>query len=466
MDDNTSWISCEFQNINLHDKRLNTRFIKVAKSMMESPGSNIHHATGGWAAAKGAYRLFDNPSLTRSNILEPHYDNTIARAKEVPENDILLSIQDSTTLSYTQHKKTAGLKKLSKQAGFETEVKGFHLHNNLLITESGLPLGLLSQKLFCNDAPREPHKNRPIQEKKSYRWLQGLAATHNTNLPHKIITVCDRESDIFEFFIEARNLKQYFLVRSNMDRRLTSEGCKLRESISNEAACGEIEIKITGNSTRKSRIARLKVSFKKVILTPPQRLPGAKVEKLEPVEIYIIQAREVNSKCGSKPLKWLLLTNNKVDSFKQAAKCCQWYSLRWNVEEYHKIMKSGCNIEECQLQSIERLERYTALISVIAFRLFWLTLINRVIPHESCCAILKDYEWKALYCAVQKTKQIPGFPPTVRESMRMLGKLGGFWGRKSDGEPGITVIWRGWRKLQDLVELWLVMEYKHENICG
>lgn len=140
--------------------------------------------------------------------------------------------------------------------------------------------------------------------------------------------------------------------------------------------------------------------------------------------------------------------------------------MRWKIEEYQKILKSGCNVENCRLEIIERLGRYIALKSVIAFRLFWMTLVNREIPAESCTIILKESEWQALYCRHHKTNIIPSIPPSINEAIRMIASLGGFLCRKGGGDPGNTVIWRGWQKLQEMSELWDIMKYPCFQTCG
>ena len=132
-----------------------------------------------------------------------------------------------------------------------------------------------------------------------------------------------------------------------------------------------------------------------------------------------------------------------------------WYRLRWQIECYHRILKSGCKIEDCRLETYERLKKYIRLKSIIAFRLFWLTLINRINPEMTSAQILEEHEWKALYCYVTKSQTPPNTPPSIRETVRMIAKLGGFLGRKHDGEPGMTYIWRGWEKFNIIVEFWL-----------
>ncbi len=465
MDGNDIWVQTEFNGINCGDKRLNKRFIKVAQSMMASPDNNIHQAMGTWTDSKAAFRLFDNSKVEYTEIYKPHIQSTLERIEQLDQNEVILSIQDSTTLNYTHHKNKKGINKLFRTPGFSTDVKGFHLHNTLLITEGGLPLGLLNQEIWHNDAPKVNRKRRPITEKASYRWLKGLQATQGLSASNKVITVCDRESDIYEFFIEATKLNKYFLIRAQQDRKLSTNGLTIKRYMENIKISGTLALNIPGNGLRKERIANLEVRHSKVALKAVQRLPEAKLDSIKDIELNVIMVQEKNPPNGIKPLYWFLLTNYPVTDFTSAIRCCKWYTLRWKIEEYHKVLKSGCKIEDCQLQTFERLTRYIALMSVIAFRLMWITMIGRNAPHESCECALRPEEWKALYCAVNKTSAFPKTPPNIKEAIKMLGCLGGFLGRKNDGDPGIVVIWRGWNKLQELAKFWSIMQMGQAS-CG
>lgn len=465
MDANLTWIKNEFSQIDCNDLRLNQRFMMVAQSMMESPGESIHQAMGDWKRSKGAYRLFDNDKVSRQEILSIHAKNTLGRVNDTGQEEIILSIQDSSTINYTHHPKKEGLKKLHQQEGFKKCLKGFHLHNTFLMTEDGLPLGLLQQEVFQNDAAVINHKRRPIEDKKSYHWLMGLQAVSAIR-DRTVITICDREADIYEFLMEAKKLEQYYVIRSSTDRKLVIENEKLRSFMAKQSIISEIEINIPGNGLRKTRKAILEIRYAKVSLKPPQRAPEAKKAPLVPLEVNAILATEKNPSPGIEALDWMLLSNYPVNDFSQAVKCLRWYKSRWNIEEFHKILKSGCNIEDCQLQTFERVNKYIALMSVIAFRLFYITLVNRVTPEESCTIFLKEHEWQSLCLATKK--EVPAKPPLVREAVRMIGQLGGFLARKSDGEPGITVIWRGWEKLQIISDFFLATLSNNvaEKRCG
>jgi hypothetical protein len=178
---------------------------------------------------------------------------------------------------------------------------------------------------------------------------------------------------------------------------------------------------------------------------------------LEPLELWGVLLQEVNPPVGATPVEWLLLTNVAVPSWQDALERVRWYCLRWGIEVWHKILKSGCTVEDCRLETAERLTRYLSLMSVIAWRLFWLTHISRHDPDAPCTTILADHEWKALYCAIHRTNQLPVQFPSVRQAVRWIAQLGGFLARTADLDPGITTIWRGWTRLTDMAALWLLL---------
>lgn len=456
----TNWCHNEFSSVDLGDDRLNKRFIEVASNLLDNPGSPIVEASQSWNEAKAAYRLFDNEKLSDAHIKELHQSETVIRLNQ-QDDEIFLAIQDTTTLNYTHHPKKKGLEKINKNPGYKNPSKGCFLHNTLLMTESGLPLGLIDQKIYQHIPRRIKHKQRPITEKESYRWLESLHHTKELCGEKTVITVADRESDIYEFFDDAQKLNAKILIRASKDRILVSEKGKKHDTLwsfmKKQKIAATLNIEIPEQRYRSRRQAEVEVRFSEVEYTPPQRAKSARVGKLEKVKLNVIWIYENSCNEDNDKLEWMLLTNVAINNVADAQKAIQWYKLRWQIECYHRVLKSGCKVEDCRLESYERLKKYLALKSVIAYRLFNLTHMNRVNPEESCENILMEHEWKALYCKVQKTSQPIDKPPTIREAVRMIAKMGGFAGRNSDGEPGMTTIWRGWQKLTELSELWLII---------
>jgi hypothetical protein len=302
----------------------------------------------------------------------------------------------------------------------------------------------------------------PIEEKESYKWLEAFEQTLQLAPPGvAVITICDREADIYEMFVLAQEKKAQLLVRAATDRLLADEEVrKLWPKVEQQAVAGQLTVEIAQNQQQAARQARVSVRFTQVSLKPPWR-PNKK--KLPVVTLNAILVREENpSEAVKEPIEWLLLTNLPVTNFDEAVQVVEWYCCRWQIEVFHKVVKSGCTVEEARLKTADRLQRYIALMCVIAWRLHWLTYLNRSDPDLPCTTILTMTEWQALFMRIHKTTSLPQTPPSVRQAVRWLAQLGGFLGRKRDGEPGIIVVWRGWQRLQDMAATWfLVIEHTH-----
>jgi hypothetical protein len=260
------------------------------------------------------------------------------------------------------------------------------------------------------------------------------------------------------------------LVRADDDRCLQDEQIQhLWPQLERQPMQGELQVQITGNDKRQARQATVSIRYGTVKLRPPWR-PNQK--KLPVVTLQAILVREEHPPANlaalgdHEPIEWLLLTNTPVSHFDAAVQVVAWYCCRWQIEVFHKVLKSGCRVEDCLLQTASRRQNYIALMSVVAWRLHWLTYINRTAPDLPCMHILTTVEWQALYLRMHKTTQFPQTPPTVRQAVRWIAQLGGFLGRQSDGEPGVTVIWRGWQRLQDLAALWEVVVTERAKLMG
>lgn len=452
-----SWSYEEFKMISFGDKRIDRRFIKVAKELSAKPLAPINQACETWADTKAAYRLFDNEEVMGEEILAVHQERTVERMKG---QEIVLAVQDTTCLNYTHHREKKGMGPIgtSKQ-----DLRGVLMHNTLAMTVKGLPLGLLTQEIWARDEGDKGCSNRrkeiPIEEKESYKWLKALDKTEDLRpASTRVVTICDREADIYEFFDKAKERKAEVVVRAAQDRKLTGEMGKLWDYMGSQPVAGHLKIEVPEKEKEPAREATVEVRFATVILNPPNRPKSLERKSLEPIPIDAVWVKEVNAPANVTPLEWMLLTNVAVKTFEDAIERITWYKRRWNIEVYHKVFKSGCTVEDCRLQTAERLIPYLTLNSIIAWRLFWMTKINSQQPSAPCTVVLADHEWKPLYCKIHHTTKLPDELPTVRNVVRWIGQLGGFLGRKRDKEPGITAIWRGWQRLTDISALWLIFQ--------
>lgn len=452
------WVQREFSSSDLGDKRLDRRLMKMAQQLARSPSSPINEACGDWASTQASYRLFNNPKASPEGIREPHMQETAKRmaAQEGP----VLVLQDTVFFSYGKHPKTKGLGPIGHSN--RTNERGLIMHNALAFSSDGVALGLLSQLIWAREAvSEEAYQERierlqcqPIEEKESSKWLVALRETvARSPAGVEVITVADRESDCFEFLAEAQQHRASYVIRARTDRRLISEDSEgyesLWEALTSAAVLGRMEVKIPGNGKRKERTAEVEVRAVPVTLKAPRRRGEAKArESLEPISVQVIGATESAPPAGEEPISWVLLTNLAVKDFKSAAQKIDWYTKRWGIETWHKVLKSGCKVEDCLLETAERLARYLSLFSIIGVRLMHVAHLARSQPQLTATAVFSEEEIEALHVRLQK-KAPPPEPLSLREVVRMIGRLGGHLGRKCDPEPGVTVLWRGWQRLYE-----------------
>jgi hypothetical protein len=458
--ESVEWISQEFAGVDLCDKRLDRRLVMTAAQLAKSPGSPINEACGDWASTQAAYRLFDNHRAGPEAILAPHIQETAARMAAC--TGPLLVMQDTVFFSYGQHPKTRGLGPIGNSNAVHE--RGLIMHNALAFTTSGVPLGILSQRIWARqEVPEEGYQEKierlqvtPIEEKESSKWLLALEETvARTPRGVEVVTVADRESDFFEFLAAAQEHDALFLIRARTDRLLVAEESSghdsLLEAVAHAPLLGSLGVEIPGNGKRKARSASVAVRVAQVTIKPPPRRGAAKASgSIEPIAVNAIWAVEEVAPESVEPISWVLLTNLPVGDFEAASERIGWYGQRFAIETWHKVLKSGCQVERCLLETAERLTRYLTLFSIIGVRLMHVAYLARSQPQLPATAVFSQEEIEALHVRVHRTRP-PAQPPTLREAVRMIGSLGGHLGRKGDGEPGMTVIWRGWISLYETV---------------
>jgi hypothetical protein len=372
------------------------------------------------------------------------------------QESIVLAIQDTSYLNFSSHKKTRGLGPIGDS---RSAAQGLVTHNILAVTAQGLPLGLLEQISWAregyNQQTKQERKNTSIEHKESYRWLQGLASVQKLKpMQTRVITLCDRESDIYEFFVAAERCQCEFVIRAAWNRHLEdSEFPRLWENMQEQPIRGYEHITVPSCDTRPERTATLAIRFAKVTLGPTQRPQHSLFYPLPPVTLYAVYGSEINPSDPDNPIEWMLLTNIAVHSVEDALEKLRWYRCRWQIEIYHKILQHGCTVEQCRLQSEDRLSRYITLMSIIAWRLFWMTHVQRTHPTAPATTILTETEIRTLMALHNHPVATQSFHVSVSQAVIAIAKLGGFLGRKHDGDPGPTVIWRGWSVLQNAARL-------------
>ena len=453
----TSWSRQEFSGLDFGDTRLDERLLSIADALAAQPMSSLNTACEDWAATKAAYRFFDNPKVSSAGILASHFQQTFQRMRS---HERVFAIQDTTYLDSTDHPSTQGLGPISTKS---QKRQGLVKHTTLVVSASGVPLGCLTDKVWVRDtSDKKDGKAKPLQERESYKWIEALSQTH-TRTPEgvEVITVCDREADIYEFFVAAK--ENPFVIRAAQNRRSEDTSGTLKALINQVPLAGEFTLEVPARPQQPAREAHLQVHFARTTLSPPYRPGLPETENLPAVEVYLVWVVEPDPPDDRSPLEWLLLTNVEVSNFSEALQRIHWYTQRWHIEVYFKVLKSGTKVEQTRLQTKDRLLRYIALLSVIAWRLYWMTLLNRHVPGADCTQVLTENEWRALYALTHKTRTFPEKTPTVAQVVLWIAKLGGFLGRKSDGTPGVTVLWRGWQRLTDISNTFALFDDLGEN---
>jgi hypothetical protein len=229
----------------------------------------------------------------------------------------------------------------------------------------------------------------------------------------------------------------------------------LQAAMAQTAACGELTLELQRTPKRKARTAKLTVRFTSLYLQPPLHHPQC--SNLKPVQVQVVWAIEEQPPAGAKAIAWLLLTTLEVTCFEQASRCLRWYSYRWLIERYHYTLKSGCRLEQLQLETAARVERALATYAIVAWRLLWLIYEARNYPTESIEGILPRHDWQALYCYIYQTTVLPNEPPTLADCVHWIARLGGFLGRKNDGEPGVKTLWLGLQRVHDMASIWQLL---------
>ena len=461
--ESVEWVTQEFARADLRDRRLDRRLLRTAEQLAKSPSSPINEACGNWASTQAAYRLFNNPKASTPGILKPHWEATAQRMAGC--GGPVLLMQDTVFFSYGTHVKTRGLGPIGKSNAAHD--RGLIMHNALAFTSSGVPLGILSQSIWARrEIPAEDYQEKierlqvtAVEEKESSKWLVALRETlERAPAGVPVVTVADRESDFFEFLTHAKDLRAKYLIRARTDRKLVpedSEGCaRMLEALSDAPALGTMTVQVPGNGSRKARTASIEVRVAQVSIQAPQRRGHARASgSSEPVAITLIGATEQSPPTGSESISWVLLTNLPVQDFESATEKVRWYGRRWGIEIWHKVLKSGCKVEDCMLEEAERLKRYLTLFSIIGVRLMHVAYLARAHPNLPATEVFSTVEIQVLHLRVTKALPPATQPLTLLEIVRMLGKLGGHLGRKGDGEPGVLILWRGWMRLYESVEM-------------
>ena len=274
-----------------------------------------------------------------------------------------------------------------------------------------------------------------------------------------------REGDFYELFRDAASIGEHVLIRASRNRAINKEKRRdepttwLFDELMNRRAQGRTTVRLQVNGRKKYRDATLSIIYKPISMPPPRKRRVSKDGELPMVPLTAIMAVEKRATKSHDKLCWVLLTDLPISSTEQAIEKVHWYTKRWNIEVFHKVLKSGCAVEKAQLETADRLKKYIVLKSVVAWRLFWLTRMSQEDEEASCDVVLDKLEWSLLYRKFNKTRTVPSQVPTLKQAMIWIARLGGYIARPSDPPPGVISLWRGWERLTQMVD-------DYRDICG
>jgi hypothetical protein len=453
------WVDRETAGCEFRDARLGDRFRKLLAQLGSAMGQSIPLVCQDWANTKAAYRFFSNDRVGEADILAGHFQST--RDRVGATDGLVLVLHDTTEFTYQRENSAAiGITKNINSGRDKTgrlrshTVCGILMHSSLAITTEGLPLGLTAvkfwtRKKFKGTAALKKKINPtriPIEKKESIRWLENL--TQSMELlgdPGRCVHIGDRESDIYELFCLAQQTGTHFLVRTCVDRLAGDGDHTIADEMDEVAVKGlhRVEVRdIHGNADE----AVLEIRYRKIRVLPPI----GKQKRYPALTLTVIHAEERGTPKNRKKIDWKLITDLPIQSRKDAIEKLLWYALRWKIEVFHKILKSGCKAEESKLRTAQRLANLISVFCILSWRVFWMTMLNRSAPDAPPTVALTDIEIDLLNRLVKDKGQRPLRRKPLSHYLTKIARLGGYLARANDPPPGNTVMWRGLSRLTDI----------------
>lgn len=409
------------------------------------PDESVPQASQSASESQSIYRFWANEQVKHSQIIASHRSSVV---KRVNASGVVLALQDTTDLDFHTLKQTSGLGFI--HAGTN---QGIKVHSCIGVSGTGEPLGMLHQHTWTRSertGKRGERKKKVTADKESQRWLDTLTlAEHEIDPTVQLIHVADREADIYDLFVLPRRANSDLLIRADHNRRVQHELGYLIPTVEQAPVLGQQQIEVGRNPSQSARTTTLTLRALQVTIEVPKDHKQAK--QYQPVTLNALLVEELTPPQSVKPIRWLLPTTLPIDCLEQAWQCVRWYSLRWLIERFHFTLKSGCRIEQLQLETKDRLLNALATYSIVAWRLMWLVHHARLTPDTTCETILQPHEWRLLRRRFEP-KNRSKVPLTTRQAVRWIAQLGGFLARKHDGEPGLKTLWRGLGKFHDLLE--------------
>ena len=428
------WAAEEFESLDLGDARLDRRAVLLAERLSQKPGASIPGACGNWSETVAAYRFLGNKEVSWDDVMAAHWD---ASQKRISQHKVVLCLQDTTELDYNGQQ-MQGLGPLSYEAQ-----RGLYLHPTYVVTPQREPLGVTNAWMWARefkdgDAPRDG----PLESRRGIE-SDEIIAEQALQLPQtRHVFVGDRESDMLALMLRAKALEHAadYLVRCQHNRALP-QGDKLWERVMKSEPLGVVVFSMPAGRGRKARTVKQELRLERVRMGDGRR---------GQIEVTCLIASETHPPPGTEPVVWRLLTNRTASTLQEARELIDWYRARWEIEMFFNVLKEGCRVEQLQLGETGRLQTALALYMIIAWRINRLMRLGRTLPDLPADLLFEADEWRAAF--ILNKKKVPKAVPTANTVIRLIAQLGGFLGRKSDGEPGAKTLWLGMRDIAVFVQ--------------
>jgi hypothetical protein len=397
-----------------------------------------------WKETKALYRLLDEPDVTFAALMQPHFQQTREQATSAP---VVLLVQDTTDIDLSHRRKISGVGQIGNERG-----RGFFVQTVLAVRPGTREvLGCMAQEPFVRvPAPEgeQRYQRRKREERETDVWMRQVQTIGTPESASMWVHVGDRGADMFPFFQACRSTQTQFLVRAAQNRRVQESEEEITYSLTQARAFpsqASRVLELPARHGHQKRSAQLQLAFGQMTLLPPRHEPRA---SKEPLTVWVIRVWEEEAPEGEEPLEWVLLTSVPTTTIEQAWERVDWYGHRWLDEDYHQCLKSGCRIEQRQLQTVDGLMRLLGLVSPLAVRLLQVRACAREDPERPANAVIEPLMLAVL---AERTGQSP-LSMTVGTFWTEVARLGGYLARSHDGPPGWRTIWKGWLSLQSLLE--------------
>jgi len=451
INDTDKWANELFGKTNLGDLRRTKRLVKLSSQLASHIGASVVQASGDSASIEGAYRFLRNPKVKANDIAQTGFKSLLS---SLEKSSKILALEDTSTLSY-QHG-------VAKQLGATGSIKnskkkGILAHSVLMVDANNEEtIGLGEQYLWCRKdedfGQKHERKKRAYEDKESYKWQRSSEAMAERFAPviDRIISVCDRESDIYEYIKYKLDNQQRFVVRASYTRKLIGTSKDNKTFVNEELSNVSYQIQVKQKGGRKARLANIAVRVTEVVLSPPANKKDSKK-----LTLNMVSCQEINAPKGVEPLAWYLYTSEEINTSVEALNIIRYYELRWRVEEFHKCWKSaGTQVEKLRLQSKSNLEKMIVITAFVSTRL--LQLRELVTDKEEAkkvdaSLVFSQLEWQLLWAKTEK-KRLPKTNPSLYWAYYAVAKLGRWHDSKRTGIVGWNALWNGWFTLTQLLE--------------